>query len=48
MKKINALLREMEKTLFNKDYVMLADLLGYELKEMLSNYLEIIKRDISL
>lgn len=48
IKKINVLLREMEKTLFNKDYVMLADLLGYELKEMLSNYLEIIKRDISL
>lgn len=42
------LLKEVEKALFNKDYVMLADLLEYELKEKLDEYLEIIKRDINI
>jgi hypothetical protein len=48
MREFDILLKEVEETLSNKDYVMLADLLAYELKEKLSEYLEIIKRDINL
>ncbi|MDQ0161930.1 hypothetical protein [Aeribacillus alveayuensis] len=48
MKEFNILLKKVEETLSNKDYVTLADLLEYELKEKLNEYLEIIKRDIDV
>jgi hypothetical protein len=43
----NKVLKAMEDALFQKDYILLGDLLEYELKDKLENYYTTITRDLS-
>jgi type I restriction-modification system DNA methylase subunit len=43
----NKILKAMEDALFQKDYILLGDLLEYELKDKLENYYTTITRDLS-